>query len=236
MDFERAVESAPPGWRHFTIDDLNRVPAWALEHEMQRLPAAQRVALNEGDRGVQERVLRAFFWTFVYHLEPAMWDALSQAEPIADGLIGALPTAPLRVIEVGAGSGRLTRHLSRRSDCVVAIEPALGLSTLLRRRLPDVHVVSGWAEALPIVDGWSQLTSACGVIGPDPVILSELERVTAPGGDIVLLSPDCPEWFEANGWRRLTVERPMAPAHAEWIDGFFGPPDPPHELVAKHIS
>jgi SAM-dependent methyltransferase len=236
VDFERAVEAAPPGWRHFGIGDLDRLPTWVLGHEMLRLPAFELAALNEGDRGAQEKVLRALFWTLVYHLEPARWDALSQAEPIAHGLMGFLPAAPLRVIEVGAGSGRLTRHLSQRSECVLAIEPALGLAHLLRQRLPGVHVVSAWAEAIPTSDGWSQLTAACGVIGPDPVVLSELERVTAPGGEIVLISPECPEWFEANGWRRLIVERPAAPAHPDWIDGFFGPPDPPHELVFKHIS
>ena len=136
-----------------------------------------------------------------------MWDALAQAEPITAGLVAALPSAPLRVIEIGAGSGRLTSHLSQRSDSVLAIEPALGLSRLLCQRLPAVRVVAGWAEAIPVRNGWSQLTASCGLIGPDPDVLTELERVTAPGGDIVLISPECPEWFESNGWRRLTVER-----------------------------
>lgn len=236
MDFQRAVETAPPGWQHFAIGDLGRLPASVLEHEMRRVPEHERMALTVGDQGAQERVLRAFFWTLVYHLEPALWDALAQAEPIAADLVAALPAATGRVIEIGAGSGRLTIHLSQRSESVIAIEPALGLSRLLRQRLPTVGVVSAWAEAIPVKDGWSQLTTACGLVGPEPTVLRELERVTARGGDIILISPECPEWFETNGWRRLTVERQTAPVHAPWIDNFFGPPDPPRELVSIHIA
>jgi SAM-dependent methyltransferase len=236
VDFERAAETAPPGWRHFTIKDVDRLPRWVRSHELARVPAAERQALADGDPESIERVIRAFFWTLVYHLEPAMWDELSRAEPIHPGLLATLPAAPHRTLEIGAGSGRLTRHLSGRGESLLAVEPAIGLLRLLRERVPSVSVTAAWAEALPVQDGWSQLTAACGLVGPDDAVLRELDRVTARGGDIVLISPECPEWFERNGWRRLTMERVEAPAHAGWIEAFFGPPDPPHELVSRHIE
>lgn len=236
MEYERAVETAPPGWRHFTISDLGRLPTWVRHHELARVPAAERDLLDAGDREVGDRVLRAFFWPLVYHLEPERWNALSLAEPIHPDLIAALPTAPGRVLEIGAGTGRLTAHLAERCASLIAIEPSAGLRRLLRRRLADVCVVAAWAEELPFHDAWSQLTAACGLLGPDTTALNELERVTGSGGEIVLISPENPEWFEGDGWRRLSLDPLRAPSHEDWIDSFFGPPDPPHELVSKRIK
>lgn len=236
MEYQHAVETAPPGWNHFTISDLDRLPAWVRDHELARVPAAERAMLPAGDREVHERFLKAFFWTLVYHLEPEMWSELAQAEPIHPGLLAALPSTPSRVVEIGAGSGRLTAHLAKRGTSLIAIEPSAGLGQLLRRHLPDVCVVAAWAEALPAQDAWSQLTMACGALGPDPAVLSELERVTARSGEIVLISPEQPEWFEANGWQRLSLDPLPAPPHDDWIDRFFGPVDPPHEMVSRRIT
>lgn len=225
MDYEQAVETAPPGWRHFSIDDVRRLPDSVRVHEMARVP--------RGEPG--DRVVRALFWTLVYHLEPEKWDELARSEPIHPALLDALPRGVGLGLDVGAGSGRLTQHLVTRCDRVVAFEPSARLGSLLARRLPRVHTVAAWAEALPIDDHRSQLTAACGAFGPDPVIQSELRRVTAPGGWIALISPESPEWFEANGWQRLTAPPARAPDHPRWIDEFFGPLDPPHEMVMTRV-
>src|ERR1700686_5249299 len=135
MEYERAVETAPPGWRHFTVRDLDRLPASVREHELARVPQAERDLLATDDREVGERILRAFFWTLVYHLEPEKWDALALAEPIHPSLLAALPTTRSPVLEIGAGSGRLTTHLASHSTPLVAIEPSAGLGRLLRRRV-----------------------------------------------------------------------------------------------------
>lgn len=235
MDYEQAVEAAPSGWRHFNIADIDRLPAWVRAHELGRVPADEREAVADGDTNAAERILRALFWTLVYNLEPSWWDALSQAEPIHPGLLAALPQSRSRVLEVGAGTGRLTAHLAVSGGSVLAVEPAPALAALLRARLPQVHIVAAWAEALPVQDGWSQLTAACGLGAAEPALLKELERVTAPGGDIVLISPESAQSFEDIGWQRLTLERPAPPPHPSWIDDFFGNPDPPHELVSKRI-
>ena len=233
MEFELAVETAPPGWRHFTISDLGRLPAAVRDRELARVPRAERDRLAAGDPEARDRALRACFWTFVYHLEPELWDQLARAEPIHPDLLAALPATMGRVLEVGAGSGRLTAHLAERCTNLIAIEPAAGLRKLLRRRLADICVVAGRAEAIPLKDGWSLLTVACGSVGPDATVLRELERVTASGGEIALISPEQPGWFEDHGWRRISREPLPAPPHDDWIDDFFGPPDPPHEMVSR---
>ena len=84
-------------------------------------------------------------------------------------------------------------------------------------------------------DGSSQLTAACAAFGPDPLILAELKRVTSRGGTIALISPERPEWFEANGWRRITVARLPPPPHPRELEEYFGPLDPPHDLVMLDV-
>jgi SAM-dependent methyltransferase len=225
MDYAEAVDKAPAGWRHFTVEDIARLPDDVRSREMAQIPP------HEPDA----RVLRAMFWTLVYHLEPEKWDALARVEPIHPELVAALPRARTAV-DVGAGAGRLTHHLVARCDQVIAVEPAAGLRAILSRRLPSVRAIGGWAEALPIEDGWSQLTAACGALGPDPEIIDELERVTAHGGSIVLISPERPEEFEARGWKVITAPCIEPPSHPRWIDDFFGRLDPPHEMVVTRVG
>ena len=225
MDYAEAVEKAPPGWRHFRIEDVERLPDGVRARELARIPP------HEPD----DRVLRAMFWTLVYHLEPDKWDELARAEPIHPALVAELPRTAT-ALDVGAGSGRLTEHLVRRCGDVVAIEPSAGLRAILAQRLPSVRALDGWAETLPVDDGWAQLTAACGSFGPDTAVLRELERVTASGGIVALISPEQPEWFQANGWRRITAA-PFDPLpHPAWIDDFFGPLDPPREMVVLDVG
>lgn len=235
MDYASAVATAPPGWRHFRLVDAERLPAGVKDHFMESIPSDEFHRARAGDTQAGDRVLRALFWTFVYHLEPELWDQLAQIEPIHPGILAVLPHSVETSLDVGAGSGRLTQHLVTRSERVIAIEPSIGLMKLLRDHVHGLETVAAWAEALPIRDGWSQMTTACAAFGPDPVVLQELRRVTASGGVIVLISPERPEWFEANGWQRRVLERISPSKHDPWIDEFFGPPDPPHELVMTRV-
>jgi SAM-dependent methyltransferase len=226
VDYEQAVATAPPGWRHFSIDDVDRLPVEVREREMARIPRGEP----------EDRVVRALFWTLVYQLEPERWDELARHEPIHPAILEALPRGARTGLDVGAGSGRLTAHLVERCEGVIAVEPSSGLRALLAQRLPTVDVEHGWSDSLPLRDASCDLVSACGLLGPDPASLAELRRVTAPGGWIALISPEQPEWFEAGGWRRVTAEPISPPPHPSWIDDFFGQPDPPHELVITRLS
>lgn len=225
MEFEEAVAKAPPGWRHFTIADIARLPEDVRDHAMAGVPP------NEAG----DRVVRALFWTFVYHLEPERWDALAACEPIHPAVIDALPRDVRSGLDVGAGSGRLTEHLVARCKRVTAVEPSRGLRAILAGRLPQVRALPGWADALPLDDASFELTCSCAALGPEPTVLAELRRVTAGGGLIALINPEQPQVFEANGWRRLTAPPMPAPPHPPWIDEFFGPPDPPRELLTLRV-
>ncbi|MEU4768832.1 class I SAM-dependent methyltransferase [Actinosynnema sp. NPDC023794] len=89
-----------------------------------------------------------------------------------------------RVLDLGAGTGKLTAALVASGADVVAVEPDAAMLTELRRALPDVRALAGSAEAIPLPDAsvdavlagnalhWFDLT----VAGP------EMARVLAPGG------------------------------------------------------
>src|ERR1700745_4371814 len=131
MDYAEAVETAPPGWRHFSVQDIERLPEDVQAKELARIPP------DEPD----DRVLRAMFWTLVYHLEPERWDELARFAPIHPDLIAAIPGSATTAVAVGAASGRLTAHLARRSRQIIAVEPSQGLRSILMRRLPGVRAL-----------------------------------------------------------------------------------------------
>ena len=61
--------------------------------------------------------------------------------------------AGLRVLDLGAGTGKLTALLARLGADVTAVEPDSAMLAELRRRLPSVRALQGPAEAIPLPDG-----------------------------------------------------------------------------------
>jgi SAM-dependent methyltransferase len=65
----------------------------------------------------------------------------------------ALEPAPgLRVLDLGAGTGKLTATLVAMGAEVIAVEPDPAMLTELRRAIPTVHALRGSAEAVPLPD------------------------------------------------------------------------------------
>jgi SAM-dependent methyltransferase len=237
MTYSQLVESAPPGAAEFDSVDLGRLPAALLETRLAQVPAGERSLYEAGDRAAAERLVRAFFWDLVYNLRPERWDELSQAEPIHPALLEALPADGARVLEVAAGSGRLTVNLVRRARTLIAIEPVAPLREILESRLPEVAVLDAVAGDLPIPDRWADLTVACAGLGPEDAPFTELERCTRAGGTLALISPREPEWFASRGWSWLTFKAAevVIPAHDPGLEAFFGPLHPPSELLLRTV-
>jgi SAM-dependent methyltransferase len=63
------------------------------------------------------------------------------------------------VVDVGAGTGKLTTSLAARRADVVAVEPDAGMRTVLGVRIPGVDARDGSAEDLPLVDGSASLVT-----------------------------------------------------------------------------
>jgi hypothetical protein len=232
LDYFQTASSAPPGWRRFSLDDVTRLPAPYLV----AVPPDELGAATRGNQQAAERLRRALFWPMVYELEPDLWDAVSQAEPIHPDVLAALEGDGRRVLEVAAGSGRLTVYLCPRAGELICIEPSSGLRRILASRCPSANIRAGFFEALPIIDSWAELTVSCASVRPDPGLVRELERATAIGGVIALISPESPEWFEARGWERMRFDPTdvVIPPHDPELEAIVGPLDPPHELIWRY--
>ena len=57
-----------------------------------------------------------------------------------------------RVLDLGAGTGKLSSILVDVAPAVVAVEPDPSMLTELRRALPSVRALPGSAEAIPLPD------------------------------------------------------------------------------------
>jgi len=111
--------------------------------------------------------------------------------PYADAALDWLAERlPLRdVLDLAAGTGKLTRQLLVRGAHVVALEPDPGMRATFTRVLPDVEIVDGSAEAIPLEGGMFDVVAvgqAFHWFEPDRA-LAEMHRVTRPGGGFALL-------------------------------------------------
>ena len=176
-------------------------------------------------------------WELLYRLEPDLYDRLVAAEHLHPGILEWLPAHVPRIFEVGAGTGRLTLELLGRCDELTAVEPAAPLRDRLRRKVPSgsphVRILSGFFDALPGPDRSAELVIACSALTPEPAHgsdrgLAEMERVCVPGGMVVIVWPNHPEWLHRSGYRYLSFPGAMTmdfatPAEAVTMAQIFYP-------------
>ena len=91
---------------------------------------------------------------------------------------------PLRVIDVGAGTGKLTATLVRLGADVTAVEPDQNMLAELHRELPSVRSVPGSAEEIPAPNGSADAVLAGQAMHwfDMDLAMPEIARVLTPGG------------------------------------------------------
>jgi SAM-dependent methyltransferase len=190
--------------------------------------ASRFVPHGDGD----PRTDLALAWELLYRLEPELYDQLARAERLHPGVLAWLPQSADQIVEVGAGTGRLTLELIDRARQVVAVEPAQPLRQILERKLAAAshgsrgRVIHGFFDDLPVPDNFGDLVVTCSAFTPAPghggeAGLAEMERVCRPGGCVVIVWPNGIDWLAAHGYRYVSFGGPMAldcTSHAQAVE------------------
>ncbi len=100
-----------------------------------------------------------------------------------------VPEGARAVLDLGAGTGKLTRSLAARGLDVVAVEPIAEMRANLAAALPEVRTLEGTAEAIPLEDdSVDAITVAQAWHWVDPErATAEAARVLRPGGTLGLI-------------------------------------------------
>jgi len=93
------------------------------------------------------------------------------------------------VVDLASGTGKFTRALAPLGAARVAVEPTAGMRAVFERVVPDVPVLDGTAEAIPLPSGFADAVVSAQAFHwfrPRPA-LKEIRRVLRPGGGVGLV-------------------------------------------------
>lgn len=152
-----------------------------------------------------------------------------------------------RVVDVAAGTGKLTRLLTGLGADIVAVEPVAAMRSKLEESVEGVEVIDGTAEALPFDDASIDAVTVAQAFHwfDGPAALAEIGRVLRPGGGlgVVWNERDSREpwvdelsqlirWDERGRWRvPYTLE-------IDWgmrLTEFGGPFTAPERYDTRHL-
>ena len=107
------------------------------------------------------------------------------------------------VLDLAAGTGKLTRRLASRFGSVVAVEPLAGMRAVLEERIPFVRALAGTAEAIPLPDASVDAVFVAEAIHwfEPAAATAEIARVLRRGGGVAVLYNRLDWQDQATPWR-----------------------------------
>ena len=116
------------------------------------------------------------------------------------------------VLDLAAGTGKLTRLLVPSKANVIAVEPVREMRAELERRVPGVVVLAGTAERMPLTDRYVDAVTVGQAFHwfRQDEALREIHRVLRPGGGLALI------------WNARDERDPVQAALSEVIDPLEG--------------
>jgi SAM-dependent methyltransferase len=122
-------------------------------------------------------------------------DVYEKVRPSYPGAVVDLLSATFRVgpestvLDLAAGTGKLTRLLVPLAGRVVAVEPVAGMRAELAKAVPRAEVLDGTAEAIPLGDRSVDVVTVAQAFhwfDPDRA-LADIRRVLRDGGGLALV-------------------------------------------------
>ena len=116
------------------------------------------------------------------------------------------------VLDLAAGTGKLTRLLVPSGANVLAVEPVREMRAELERRVPGIATLGGTAERIPLNDGYLDAVTVGQAFHwfDAGKALREIHRVLLPGGGLALI------------WNARDERDPLQAALSEIIDPLEG--------------
>jgi SAM-dependent methyltransferase len=113
------------------------------------------------------------------------YDRYRQGPPMA-AVEWVLPKPVRTVVDLGAGTGALSRLLLEHADEVVAVEPDDRMRAVLAESMPEVRALAGRGEAIPLPDASVDAVMASSSWHWMDTVhtLIEVGRVLVPGGTL----------------------------------------------------
>jgi SAM-dependent methyltransferase len=112
------------------------------------------------------------------------------------------------VLDLAAGTGKLTRQLAETRAEVVAVEPVDEMRALLEAAVPSARAVRGTAEAIPLSDGSVDAVTVAQAFHwfDRGAALAEIHRVLRPGGALAAV------------WNSRDLDDPLTAAIEELLE------------------
>jgi len=97
--------------------------------------------------------------------------------------------APADVVDLGAGTGKLTRGIVALGHRVIAVEPLPEMLEHLSRAAPEARALTGSAEAIPLPDASADVVACAQAFHwfDHAAALPEIVRVLRPRGRLALV-------------------------------------------------
>lgn len=143
-------------------------------------------------RQAEISVLSSMTDLVIYAVDPSIYDAQPFLNWSTEELLSLADFAGKTVIDVGAGTGKLTFLVAEQAQAVFAVDPVSNLRNYLKqkaqaRNLQNVYPVDGLITDIPFPPQFADITMAGHVFGEYPEKeYEELRRVTKSDGMIIL--------------------------------------------------
>jgi SAM-dependent methyltransferase len=133
-------------------------------------------------------------------------------------VLDLLPVADdATVLDLGAGTGKLTRVLAARYAHVIALEPLAEMRAILAERVPAAEALPGVAEAIQLDEAAvdAVFTGQAFHWFANDVAVAEIARVLRPGGVLARL------------WNEAIEPSPLPPDYRARLDELYEAMPPP---------
>jgi len=179
----------------------NPVVEWYFRHKCPQINEWLNQVLAGADstlysaeevRRAEIEILASMTDLIVYAVDPSIYDVQPFLNWDPNELLALTDFTGQTVIDVGAGTGKLTLLVAEKADVVFAVEPVTNLRNYLKqkaraRNLNNIYPVDGLITDIPCPPQFADITMGGHVFGDDlEAEYKELRRVTRPGGMIIL--------------------------------------------------